>query len=107
MALLNKAAYKKTFGAKMLRLGPDEGPPFDFWTYFEAIPKEDFDGYDCSAGAVEYVWRSDDGKYEHVLINTKEDKDVFMVVVLDLFGQAVFGHLLVDLKAEYGLRDQN
>ena len=105
MAALNKAAFKKTFGARMLRVGSSEKPCFDFWAYVDAVPVEDYAGYDCSEGIVEFVYRSEDGNFEHVLINTREDKDVFMVIVLDVREQSVIGHRLVDMKAEYGLRD--
>lgn len=88
----------------MFRIGAE--PPFDFWTYVEGIPESDYEGYDCSEGAVEHVWRSEDGEYAHVLIKTKNDKDVFMVIVLALRERTVVGHRILDLKAKYGLRDQ-
>jgi hypothetical protein len=54
---------------------------------------------------VQWIWRSEDWRFEHVLIDTKEDKDVFMVVILDLVKRAVAGHRLMDFKHEYGLRE--
>lgn len=57
MPLLSHDAYLATMGDARRQLGVDEGPPFDFWPYFEGIPADDFEGHDCSAGSVEYVWR--------------------------------------------------
>jgi hypothetical protein len=105
MPLLDENAYRTTFGAKMLRIRADGNAPFPFWDYVERIPSEDFRGYDCSEGSVQWIWRSDDGRFEHVLIDTNEDKDVFMVVVLDLVKKEVVGHRLMDFKHEYGLRE--
>ena len=93
-----------TFAKKMLPVTVEKNAPFPFWPYFDQIPKEDFQGYDCSEGNVRYVWRGDDQRFEHICIDTKEDEDVFMVIVLDLSRKEVAGHHLIDLKSEYGLR---
>jgi hypothetical protein len=104
MPLLDDVAYKRCFSAKMVRIAPSGNAPFPFWPYVDGIPTEDFQGYDCSEGSVEWIWRDDDGRFEHVLINAKEDKDVFMVIVLDLQEMNVVGHRLMDFKQEYGVR---
>ncbi len=78
--------------------------PFGFWDYFEAIPLEDFAGHNCSAGEVNYVWEHPEGRFQHVLVNS-EDKNVSMVLVLDLLNRQVPGHRLLDLNEEYGLND--
>jgi hypothetical protein len=88
----------------MRRVERDGGAPFDFWTYFDSIPAEDFQNHDCSAGSVRWVWRSGDGRYEHVLVNSQGDGDMFMAMVLDLHNREVLGHRLLDMKSEYGLR---
>ena len=76
--------------------------PFPFWPYFDAIPSVDFEGHDCSEGAVTYVYEHPNGNYQHVLVNS-EDKNVFMILVLDLTSRSVLGHRLLDLNQEYGL----
>ena len=103
MNRLDEAAFKTTFGASMQRVSGDEGIPFDFWPYFDQIPEADFEGFECTEGRVDWVWRTDDGLFEHVLINTREDADVFMVLVLDRQARAVFGHRILNLKNEYGI----
>ena len=105
MPLLDEHAYRATFGSRMTRVPSDGNAPFPFWSYVDQIPSEDFQGYDCSEGSVQWVWRSDDGRFEHVLIDAKQDKDVFMAVVLDLTKREVVGHRLMDFKREYGLRE--
>jgi hypothetical protein len=86
----------------MTKAGDSEGSPFDFWDYFDAIPPADFEGHDCSAGEVESVYREPSGRYEHVLVKS-EDRNVFMVLVLDLRDEKVYGHRLLNLRREYGL----
>lgn len=104
MPLLDEASYRSTFGKKMQRVAADGNAPFPFWSYVDGIPKEDFQGYDCSEGSVQWVWRDADGRFEHILIDAKQDKDVFMAIVLDLQKKLVAGHRLMDFKHEYGLR---
>ena len=89
----------------MQRVSADGNAPFPFWSYVDQIPKEDYQGFDCSEGSVQWVWRADDGRFEQILIDTKEDKDVFMAIVLDLQKKQVVGHRLMDFKREYGLRE--
>ena len=101
MARLSEAEFKATFDAPMQRVGMDEGPPFDFWPYVDAIPAEDFEGHDCSPGSVTYAYRDESGRYQHVLIDS-EARDVFMAVVLDLRAERVVGHHLLDLPKLYG-----
>ena len=105
MPALDKQAFEATFGAKMI--GVEGAPPFDFWSYVESISGADYNGYDCSDGEVANVWRSNDGCYEHVLINTKDDPNVFMAIVLDLQESCVTGHRILNLNKEYDLGNQN
>jgi hypothetical protein len=102
MKQLSEAEYLATMAEPMKRLGSDAGVPFAFWDYFDAIPEPDFEGHDCSAGSVTYVWEHPSGSYQHVLVDS-EDKNVFMVVVLDIASRSVLGHRLVDLNRKYGL----
>ena len=41
------------------------------------------------------------GAFEHVLVNS-EDRNTFMVLVLDREARVVHGHRLLDLDCEYG-----
>ncbi len=102
MKLLSQLEYHGTHVGPMIRVGVDDAPPFDFWPYFEAIPPSDFEGHDCSEGAVSWAWNNASGTFQHVLVSI-EDKNVFMVRVLDLRARSVFGHRLLDLNREYGL----
>jgi len=86
----------------MKQLPSDAQAPFHFWNYFDSIPSVDFQNHDCSEGAVTYVYEHPNGRHQHVLVNS-EDKNVFMVLVLDLASRSVLGHRLLDLNQEYGL----
>lgn len=102
MKLLTEEEYLASMAEPMRRLSSDEAPPIEFWDYFDAIPESHFEGHDCSAGQVTNVWKHPAGLYQHVLVNS-DDKNVFMVLILDLSARCVFGHRLLDLRKEYGL----
>jgi hypothetical protein len=68
--------------------------------YLAAIPIADLRGHIAENWA-EHVYRSNNGRYDHVLFPT-EDKNIFLVVVVDLLGENVLGHYLLNLNAEYG-----
>lgn len=80
-----------------------ENPPFDFWPYFELIPESDLEGFSFSEGIVNHVWRTVDGRFEHVLVSCEEDENIYLVLVLDNRECAVFGHILLNLNVEYGV----
>lgn len=71
-------------------------PPFDFWSYVEQIPAEDFGEYDCTEGNVANVYRMAD-QYEHVLIQSQY-AGIAMVIVLDLANKEVYGHFMLDIR---------
>lgn len=60
-----------------------------------------FRGYTCH-GDVTYVWEDATQRYQFVHFNS-DDRDVFMVIVLDVARSRVMGHHLLDLKALYGI----
>jgi hypothetical protein len=103
MKLLSKTEHLATMEEPMKRLPSDSFAPFSFWDYFDAIPPADFQGHDCSEGVVRDAWETFADKYQHVLVDS-EDKNVFMVIVLDLVNSTVLGHFLLDLNREYGLK---
>jgi hypothetical protein len=98
---LTYEAFRATMPNPVAR-GLAESAPFDFWPYFDTIVASDFEGHDCSAGNVSSVYRDASGRWEHVLIGS-EDRNTFMVVVLDLVAQSVHGHHLLDLNRLYGI----
>ena len=102
MKRLTEEEFLATLSEPMRRLALDASPPLDFWDYFGSIPVSDFEGHDCSAGGVTYVWEDSSSRYQYVHINS-EDQNVFMVLVLDTVEKTVLGHRLLDLNREYGL----
>ena len=103
MKLLSKAEYLATFVHPMQSVSTEGDSPVPFWGYYDTIPQTDFEEHARGSETVGGVWNNVSGGFQHILVNT-EDKNVFMVIVLDLHQAAVYGHHLLDLNREYGLR---
>ena len=71
----------------------------DIWTYVHSIPVSDLHGQRIRDRKVERVYRSGDGRYDHVMVMT-ETKNVYLVIIVYLKENAVFGHRLLDLNRE-------
>lgn len=99
---LTETEFLALLSDPMRQLPTDSSPPLEFWDYFESILASDFEGHDFSAARVTYVWEDSTGRYLFVHVNS-EDKNVFMVLVLDLAARSVLGHRLLDLNREYGI----
>lgn len=96
---LSEERFRATFAAPMQRVPVEVLPPIQLFIYFDAIPAADFDDHFCP-GTVTYVWEDASTRYQHVLFNS-EDRNVYMVIVLDLKTMSVLGHRLLDLRALY------
>lgn len=74
----------------------------DVFAYVDAVPMGDLKGHEIYDHFVEYVYRTEDGRFDHVMVMTKT-KNVYLAVVVDVTANAVHGHHLLDLNELYGL----
>lgn len=102
MAQLTHDEFLVTMGEDRRALGPDDEPPIDFWPYVDAIPVSDLRGFDFATGRVSYVWATDQGRWQHVMVAC-DRPNVFLVIVLLVDPPRVHGHHLLDLNAHYGV----
>jgi hypothetical protein len=104
--LLNETVFKATTEDKMTDVTKQPGACLDIWPYVAMIresvglPQEAFNGQ-----WVQYVYRSQFGHYDHVLIPAGRH-NVFLVIVADRVHGSVYGHRVLDLNAEYGLDER-
>ena len=99
---LDEGEFLATIGRKMHNVTDDPTEARDIWPYVDSVPAPDLEGHSINDGLVESVYRSDDGRYDHVLVMTRT-KDVYLTVVVDLARGSIHGHRLLDLNREYGL----
>jgi hypothetical protein len=100
--LLSVDAFRATYAAPMRDVTSEETDVIDIWPYVESVPSADLLGHSIFDEFVEYVYRSADDRFDHVLVMTKTT-NVYLAVVVDLIESRIHGHYLLDLNKEYGL----
>ncbi len=103
MIRLNEEAFNQTFQSPMQNVTHTAEQLIDIWPYVDAIPTADFDKF--TLRDVAYVYLNPTGFYQHVLIAT-ENKNVFLVVVLEVMNKRIYGHHLLNLMELYGLTEE-
>ena len=98
---LTAEEFQATFGEAM-RDVVHVTDVIDIWEYVAVIPKLELSGHTIDGQCVEHVYRTSDDVYDHVLVVT-HTLNVYVVVVVDLKSNAIFGHRLLDLNEKYGL----
>lgn len=101
--LLTDAAFHATF-SDMLDVTDSAEPALDIWPYVESVSAMDLDGTSIVGSDVETVYRTGDGRFDHVLIPTNY-RNIYLVLVVDRLAPVVFGHHLLNLNDKYGLPD--
>ena len=99
---LTKSEFKATCTPKMHNVTETATDVLDIWPYVDSVAAADLEGHSINDGLVEYVYRSAENRFDHVLVVTRT-KNVYLVVVVDLACDSIYGHMLLDLNREYGL----
>lgn len=102
---LTEIEFKKTFGNSMTDITQMETEdPIEIWGYVESLAKTNVvNQIVFDKKLVELVYRNDLETFDHILLPTK-NKNLFTVIVVDLKNKVIFGHRLLDLNKEYGLK---
>ena len=95
--LLDPDTVLSTFVHPMRRLGEVPRDEIEVWPYVDALPFDPTDGND-----VECVYRSADGRWDHVLIPTAVTPH-YLVVIVDVERNEVLGHHELTLNDQYGV----
>jgi hypothetical protein len=100
--LLDQAAFRSTFTAKMHDVTTSTTNVIDIWPYVTSIPEADLEGHKVAPGVVDHVYRTSENTFDHVMVVTNSS-NVYLVVVVDLVADSVHGHCMLNLNKEYGL----
>lgn len=74
----------------------------DIWPYIGVIPPFDLQGHEIYDHFVEYVYRDGSEHFDHVFVMTKTP-NVYLVIVIDIVLDCIYGHIILDLNAKYGI----
>jgi hypothetical protein len=94
--------FKATMTPKMHNVQEIATDVLDIWPYVHAVPSDDLEDHVIYEPFVDGVYRTEDDRFDHVMVMTKT-KNVYLVVVVDLASDSFHGHWLLDLNREYGL----
>ena len=106
--LLTEEEFRATFRERMLDITGREDDVYpdgviDIEPYVEAIADSDLKGVGLIPGAPPTnVYLAGDGRYTHVLYRCNRS-NVYLVVVVSMKPDDVYGHYVLDLGKEYGL----
>ena len=100
---LTEKEYRGTMTSKMIDVTGAGDASVDIWPYVRQLTKNNVVlDYVYEKQLVEAVYRNDQNTFDHVLIPTN-DKNVFVVIIVDIGRKTIKGHYLLNLNKEYGL----
>src|SRR5574343_1127284 len=101
--MLTDTEYKSTMTPKMVDVTETAEPTVDIWDYVEKLTADKIvNEYTFKNNLVEKVYRNQINTFDHVLLPTP-DKNIFVVIIVDLINKNIKGYFRLDLSAEYGL----
>lgn len=100
---LTEIEFKATFTDKMIDVTETAEPVVDIWPYVEQLTADKVvNKYTFDNTLVEKVYRNQTNTFDQVLLPTP-DKNIFIIILVDLVNKKIKGHYRFDLNAEYGL----
>jgi len=101
---LTKDQFKNTFDKQMVDVTETAAPVVDIWPYVEQLTRDKVVlNYVLDKQLVETVYRNSANTFDHILLPT-DNKNIFIVIVIDLKAKQIMGHIKLDLEQEYGLK---
>jgi hypothetical protein len=103
---LTEAEFKSTFSDRMNDVTTTAEAVVDIWKYVKLLEKSKhfINDFIVESEPVEAVYRNNLNTYEQILIPTLK-KDLYLVIIVNIKAENIFGHFLLDLNKEYGIED--
>lgn len=101
---LSRKEFEKTFSNKMIDVTKTAEPILNIWEYAKVLSNQQLIPsivYDKEL--VEFVYRNNENTFEHILLPTSE-KNVFVIIVVNIIEKKIKGHYKIDIEKEYGLK---
>jgi hypothetical protein len=103
---LTKKEFKATFSEKMNDVTNVADAIVDIWEYVEALETSEYfiNDYIIEKRLIEKVYRNSINTYDQILIPTIKN-NVYLIIIVDIKKGNIFGHYLLDLNEEYGIKN--
>jgi hypothetical protein len=100
---LTEEEYKSTMTMKMVDVTETAEAAVDIWDYVGQLTKDkEVLDYVYKEQLVDKVIRNDKATFDHVILPT-DNKNIFVVIIVDLTLKTIKGHFRLDLNELYGL----
>lgn len=100
---LTEIEFKATFTDKMIDVTETAELVVDIWPYVEQLTADKVvNKYTFDNALIEKVYRNQTNTFDQVLLPTP-DKNIFIIILIDLVNEKIKGHYRLDLNTEYGL----
>ena len=97
--LLSEPEFKATVAIPMEEMSETAANVIDIWPYVQEVSRGGLQGHALDNQLIECVYRTSDGQFDHVLVETRT-KNVYLVIVINLLENRIHGHHLLDLNRE-------
>jgi len=99
--LLTEKEFKSTFIGKMIDVTQTAEPVVDIWPYVKQLSVDNIlHKYTFENTLVEKVYRNQTNTFDQILLPTP-NKNIFIIIIVDLINKKIKGHYQLDLNAEY------
>jgi hypothetical protein len=100
---LTEIEFKSTFTEKMIDVTETAEPVVDIWPYVQQLMADRIvHKYTFENALVEKVYRNQTNTFDQVLLPTP-DKNIFIVIIIDLINEKIKGHYQLNLNEKYNL----
>ncbi len=99
---LNDEEFEKTFTPPMVEITAAAEQVVDIWPYADRVLGDAFPDTPPDNFDVQHVYRDEDGRFHHVIINIGQD-GFYLVVIVAVEDAAIHGHHFLNLDAKYSL----
>lgn len=101
---LSKKEFEKTFSNEMIDVTKTAEPIVNIWEYAKVLSYQKLiPSIVYKKELVEFVYKNCGNTFEHVLLPTSE-KNVFIIIVVNIIKKKIEGHYKLDIKKEYGMK---
>ena len=102
---LTDLEFRNTFGNKMIDVTETAEPVVDIWDYVEELVNQNIvDKNVLENNLVDKVYHNETSTFDQILLQTGK-QNIFIVLVVDITNDTMFGHIKLDLNKEYGLTE--
>ena len=101
---LSRKEFEKTFSNKMIDVTKTAEPIVNIWEYAKVLSNQKLiPSIVYKKESVEFVYKNSKNTFEHILLPTSE-KNVFIIIVVNIIEKKIEGHYKIDIEKEYGLK---